>query len=389
MTTVKLNNNPPKKLRIVVELMLTSPMHITALGSGRYVPDTGRIMQDGGGSDAGIPCTLTRKLPVVRQERNYTNKDGVSKTLSPTQEVPVIPASTLCGKLRNAASMLIENSFIARQQHIKPATFVTMRSGTATATMQRDLQGIAMSRAGANDPFFGLFGGTTFCLDANLVVHEGYAYTNDTQALLSWTPQTLTLMPSFDTLAAMPIVRKNQLFEWQGADHMIKLMGEQEVMDYIGDTNDKLAASKAKKAAGESGKKVDLRSIAAAEVVVPGVGFVCVFDVTYRNQAQLGLFLLALREVVNSGQVGGRKAKGAGMFKTNLCKMLLSDDDGAVIRAVDVFKPRVEGQPVALSESAEISQAKMAVDEFLETVNASHYEKFAASDAHLQFKDAA
>ncbi|MBL8511960.1 MAG: type IV CRISPR-associated protein Csf2 [Betaproteobacteria bacterium] len=373
-----------KKVRIALEVTAVSPIHITALESGRYLPDSRRVVAS---ADSGFPCTLTRKVPVVRVDPMMQTKDGEDKKLSPTVDVPVIPSSTLCGKLRNAAAELIERSFVDRKERISPETFATMRSGSATTSMRRDELGVAMSREGANDPFFGVFGGTSFGLKSHLVVHEGFSVTHDTAPILPWNPLLLKPIPTRDTLGVLPIIRKNQIFEMMGQEHLVKLLGEDALMGYLSETTSKQAESKAKKAAGEKGKKEDLRTVAATQVIVPGVGFVWTFDLTYRNPAQLGLLLMALREVVNAGQVGGREAKGCGRFRVDMAKLFPLPKEGQ--GDINVFTPPVEGQSRVLSDSEVVAEAVLAADTFLETVTAAHYERYAADDAPLKFKEAA
>jgi CRISPR type IV-associated protein Csf2 len=379
---------PAKKIRIVAELKLISPMQVTALEPGRYSTDTQQIRM-GDKKENGLPCTLTRKLPVQRfGPTELAGVDGEEgKKLSATVRVPVIPASTLCGKLRNAASRLIEESIIARKQTIKPATFSTMRSGAATATMRRAEQGVRLALAGAADPFLGIFGGTSFAISANLITHEAYAYTVDSAPMLRWQPRTLTAVPTYSTTGAIPIVRKNQIYEWSDSEHMVALMGEDTLIDYAKDMLETQAASKAKKLAGEAGKKEDLRTVAAAEVVTPGTGFVAMWDLTYRNQEQLGLFLLALREVFSEGQVGGRKAKGGGQFTVEICKALVQEDGAA--RELDVFASRVDGAKFEVVQDGFLGEAVVTAESWLEEVDAARYEAFSADDAPLRFVEAA
>lgn len=369
-----------RRARITCEVQLVSPLHITAFESGRYLPDAERIVT--GASEGGVPCSITRKMPVVRKEP-VTTQNGVYHLA----QVPVIPSSTLCGKLRNLASKIIEAQFIAANKTTRPETFQTMRSGAATATMKRDQQGITLSLAGANDPFFGLFGGTTFAISSNLVVHEGYALTSDTVDLIPFQFRTPVIPPkSYDTLGAVPVVRKDQTQEWAEVDHFVNIVGQEAALDFLADQSARMAASKAKKAAGESGKKEDLRTVAAVEVVRPGVWFGWTFDVTYRNDQQLGLFLLALEKLVAEGQLGGGKAKGRGRFVVATARLSVLDEGDEPYTA-EVFQPRmVEGAVLLNRNDSVIGRVTAATESWLETVDPSTYDAFSADDAPVRFK---
>ena len=365
------------KARITVELQLVSPLHITAIESGRYYPDSERVVV--GATDGGWPCTLTRKMTVVRRDP-VVNENGTFRLAS----VPVIPSATLCGKLRNAASRLIEDGFVARNETERPEAFLTMRSGAATATFKRDQQGVKLAIAGANDPFFGLFGGTTFGISSNLITHEGYAYTVESAPFLPFAFSAGASQPTaYETLGVVPIIRKNQLHAWDEIEHIRSLVTDEALIAYHSDQLTMTAASKAKKAAGESGKKEDLRTVASVEIVRPGTWFGLTFDVTYRNDEQLGLFLLALRSVVSEGQVGGGKAKGRGQFVVASCKVSTTEE--GALNAADVFLPRLENGATEINtHDAIVGRVVASAESWLENITAAHYATLTADDANIR-----
>jgi CRISPR type IV-associated protein Csf2 len=378
---------------ILLEIITRSPMHITALNGGRYLPDRNQINRwSGGANEPGIPCQLTRTLKVRKANASprplATNEDAPSTSAVPRSDfvdVPVIPANSLGGKLRSAAASLIEDALIARGLTLSAAAYNTQRKGASSATIERDKQTVTLAVAGANHPFYGLFGGTAFGISANLVVHDGYPVTPDTVPLLISPPRVIE--PANGALtSAIPIVRKDALLAMEDTERLQAIVGLDIVNKYHAAELQRSLDKRANQAneGAEKGKKTSLRAIAATEAINPGTGFQLAFDVTTRNDAQLGLLLLALHRVINDGQIGGKRARGFGQFRVVASRMRSQDSFGEGV----LFSPANDEGAYAFVGQEEISRALAAAESWLESVDVADLEAFASDEAPTYFKAA-
>lgn len=324
---------------IAVDVTTQSPLHISAVEKGAYNVDTRRVQRFKSDS-GGIGCSLTRTMPLPAQARF----SGEGDTLY-VPEVPVIPASTVAGKLRHACSDLLFQSFVARDLQISPDAYNTMTSGMATTDLKQGLATPKTVRAARKDAFLSCFGGTSFAMAAGSVIDEGWPLLAIVEDNLM-TPAIDGVLP-FSELrqltSAIAIVRKNDVADQRG-EYLEGVVGVVELAKYMelesDNRNDskqrkgatfvapeadasldpkeaKKALAAARKAFDEANKKSDLRALNAMEVVNPGIGFALRVQVTARTPAHLGLMLLGMQAFLRDGQVGGKAARGFGRF---VCK---------------------------------------------------------------------
>lgn len=370
-----------KTLTAIIEIQTQSPLHITALESGRYVPETGRIVRSEVSGQASLACSLTRTLSIKKATPSET-PDGRTIDFS---RVPVIPANTLGGRLRTACCELVEESLVLRGLKLTPRTFNTLRKGSATTSLARSEQTVVMARYGANHPLIGIFGGTTFGIDANLVVHEGLPVTEDTLPLLVASPMAADMVRDFMLTEALPIVRKDALIDLERPDHIAALVGVDAVNEYHEAEMGRSAAKKAKKDAGETGKKESLRAIATVEAVRPGLHFQLAFRLRARNDEQIGIFLLGLKRVIDSAQIGGKAARGFGRFSVIASRLTVREPDGSSVES-PLFGLRAEGEGYAWNLSDELSGAVAAAETWIESLDPRELEMLASEDAPAQIK---
>lgn len=389
----------PARFILAADITLTSPMHITAIEKGRYVYEGvsyPKLMRFDSGPGAGIQCSLTRTMRLgnhsyeIKTEEGTRTKNGV--------DVPVIPASTVGGMLRNAAADLLFRGLIERDQAISTDAYNTMCSGSATTNLSADKttpEVVAMAR---KDPFLANFGGTSFALAARTVISQGMPLIQLTRDMLMTPPmiEPLGIERMDEMTSVVAIIRKDSVGDMKGA-HLQEVVKLDDLASYIEDkAQDSVAAAESKvkqreaKAAGEAvvkDKKRDLRTLGGLESVNAGLSFALRIQVDAISEAHLGLMILALQKVLRAGQVGGKGARGFGQF---LCEhSRIYPIDPTTNRATSetgeaLFSSRSTGYAViGIDDDAGASLLARAVDhanDYIENVEPSLLEAFATTD---------
>jgi CRISPR type IV-associated protein Csf2 len=365
--------NQAKKYIIAADLTLTAPMHITAVEKGTYDSSAQRLHRYD--APQGVQCALTRTVKLAFAAT--AGEDGVTRAPA----VPVIPASTLAGKLRRAAADLLFESMVARDLQISPDAYNTLTSGTPTTELKAGDATPESMRAARSDPFLSLFGGTSFAMSAGSVIAEGWPLLDLTTGLL----MTEAIVPNLpfsqlkDMTDAVAIVRKNDVADLRGAqlEGVVKF---EALCDYLSGEADDREASKAKKKAGEGGKKTSLRALNAFEAVRAGLSFALRVEVTARTPAHLGLMLMAVQHFMRAGQVGGKGARGMGRFAVSASRLYELDPANRQILVLsEVFHDKATGY--AFQHSDVITEAAGAAQDYIDHANPALYEAFAAANA--------
>lgn len=360
-----------KKYIIAIDIELVSPMHITAIEKGSYDPKTQRLHRYDG---TGIGCNLTHTKRLLNAIRV---KDGVSYI----PLVPVIPTATIAGKLRRYAADFLFQSFVKRGLVITPDAYNTATSGMANTELKADSATHESNRAARRDPFLSLFGGTSFAMGAGSVIGEGWPLLEVAKNLPMSEPiaPVLGIDDLRDMTDALAIVRKNDVASQTGK-HLINVVSEVKLIEYLQSETDARAASKAKKAADEDSKKTDLRTLNAFECVRTGMGFAIRIEVTSRTPAHLGLMLLATQKFMQEGQVGGKSARGFGRFVVSASRLYELDPSNRQTTVVSsIFSDKNSGYK--LPDNTTISQAVDAANDYIDSVDSRLLEAFANADA--------
>lgn len=376
--------NFPQKFLIAADITTTSPLHISAVEKGTYNPDTGRIMRYSSKA-GGVQCTLTRTMRLLGEatanmQQGADSENSVGRVRIP--EVPVIPASTLGGRLRRKAADLIFQSLVQRGFSISTDAYNTMTSGTATTSLKGDEttpQVIAMARS---DAFLANFGGTSFTLSAKSVIATGWPLLPNTQNLLMSEP-LLDVQPFSDLndmTSSLAVIRKNDVADLKG-EHLEKLVGIEPLCNYMASESESRTESKKKKKDDDgTGKKSDLRTFNAFEAVSTGLSFGIRVAVTAHTPAQLGLMLLALQAMMREGQIGGKEARGLGQFVCDASRLYTVDPQTQQITThSNIFLGKVNGY--AFVEDALLDEVVAAGEDYVHTINPDLIEAFAATDA--------
>lgn len=363
-----------KKYLIAVDVTTTAPLHITAIEKGSYDPKKPAPQRLARFDGPGIGTSLTRTQALAMQAR--VSENGVYVPL-----VPVIPASTVGGKLRRAAGGLMAKSLVARGLKISPDAYNVLMSGMASTELKADEKIPEVLTAARRDPFLSVFGGTSFALSAHSVISEGWPNLSITESMLMG--GSISEPQPFEKLGDMTdvfaIVRKNDVADMRDAV-LADVVGVETLSQYIETQGAMRADSKAKKAAKEEGKKTDLRALNGVEAVRAGVSFALRVEVTAFEPSHLGLMLLATQEFLREGQVGGKAARGFGRFNaTNSVLFEIDPDTRTSKRLAAIYQGKETGY--AFQENAAIDKAVEAAQDYLDSLSPAVLEAFTHADA--------
>lgn len=361
-----------RKYRIAVDITTTSAMHITAIEKGTYDPERKRLSRYD--AQTGIGCSLTRTMKIASAAVVRDDKITVP-------EVPVVPASTIAGKVRRAAADLLFTSLTQRDLVITVDAYNTLTSGMATTELKADEATPETVVTARRDPFLGLFGGTSFALSASCVIAEGWPLIEMTRPMLMTEPlaPVLPLSDLRDMTTPMAIIRKNDAAALAG-DHLEGVVGLHTLAAYVQAEGSRRTDSKAKKAADEDSKKTDLRTFNAVETINAGMSFALRFEVVARTPAHLGLMLLAIQKVLRDGQIGGKAARGMGRFVCSASRLYEVDPTN---RESTVLTNLFLGQDTGygLHDHEIVNEAVMQASDYIDQVDPRLLNAFAAADA--------
>ncbi|MFC7436043.1 type IV CRISPR-associated protein Csf2 [Hydrogenophaga bisanensis] len=380
----------PGRFILAADITLTSPMNIAAAEKGRYVFDGGRpriVRYDGGPSSPGLQCTLTRTHRVMVDVGVSESDDGDRAAGQTGVDLPVIPASSITGKLRNLAAGLVFESFKERGLQITTDVFNMMTTGSATNDINASDATAQIVMLARKDAFLSNFGGTSFMLSSNAVISTGWPLVQLTRGMLM-SPELLPTeaLPDLkwtrQMTSALAIVRKDTVREMR-SPYLTEVIAMDDLVSFAQakaaeaeSTKASKAAQRAAKAAGEfveADKKRDLRTLSSIETVNTGMSFALRVRVNAATPAQLGLMVLAFQRMLQEGQIGGKVSRGLGQFICNASRII--EVDPRTNRPLDngspLFLSRDEGYEVAGisdDQSSALVQAVMAGKDYLHEV---------------------
>jgi len=374
-----------KRYSVAIDVLLQSPLHISAMEEGRYLPDeTGARRVRRTSERIGIPLTLTRELEITLSDPITvgTGDEAFTKT---TMRVPVIPANTLGGRIRRCAAELMLDSLIARGQTVSARAYNTISAGSPDASMDRAGSTMDQVLAGRRHPYFGVFGGTSFALRSSLVVHEGYPITEVTAPFLSIPAMVPSTGRGYDLTSVIELTKKDDIMDVKDPERLAAGVGVEAVSAYIGGIQQGRDTKAARKGTAEdTGKKTELSTVAAVQVVSPGVSFALRFDLEAASPAHLGMLLMSLQRFASVGQIGGKAAKGYGRLASVHARLYGYTDGARDMDGVTIWQRDPAGAYV-FSDHPVVRSAVNAGERFIDDVQATELEAFASADASKLF----
>jgi CRISPR type IV-associated protein Csf2 len=324
------------RIRISGTLTTLAQLHITAPSDGsRWNPEAAPAYRKAK-SRRGFPLTVTRTTTF------NLGVDAASEGHSAfVAEIPVIPASTLRGRLRRLAADVVIDAIgpvSARLYHI-------LRMGAATGdTIGKQVTNDIILGQREN-PILGLFGGGPNLIAGRLGGADALPYIGalrEAGIVNDHPAQDLPLSAVRDLIAVAPVIRKDDL-----ADAADPVKQTRQVIDYATARTEMLEAiaantkqkdldtlrreidkldragnddeARAKRAElrereAEDQERSSNRHISFIEYVAPNTDFSLDFVLNDPTDAQLGLFVRALEAFIADGYTGGKSELGWGRF---------------------------------------------------------------------------
>lgn len=301
-------------------LRTLSPLHITAPSTARL--DLGSMEITYSEKGKSIPLTSIQKI-------NVMGDDGALSS------VPVIAANNIAGRLRRHAASIIIEVLEGKGQKVTLQTYSALMCGAATG--KPDLADIMFEeyREVRGHPYIGLFGGGPRMMRRNLRGYNAIPYTPETRFMFDRIGH-----PMFDErthATSQDLRRLRQIWVFTRNDDLRSLtniaQAARSVEDFETSIRDRQASILIDRHSKESGvaeqsNRNSTKTIWAMEFVIPGVVFPLTFDLEV-NEAQLGLFLLALDSFAKSERIGANVRNGMGQFALN--EVLIADCNGAIL----------------------------------------------------------
>jgi CRISPR type IV-associated protein Csf2 len=313
-------------LSIQGTLKLTSPLHVAAFESSWRLSDERRPIQ---GDNGGKPLTRMARQSLV-------DKDNV------TCEIPFVAANSFRGRLRRLAAKRVQST-------IGPVSIDTYHGLSCGAVSGRPAKGAVTisgaARARAN-VYLGLFGGSPGMYPSHYRAFDAVPVTDTTigigmvparYAALAPVrrfgdttrparPDELLFFLDFNRIddalrfrdPEAPLAIKE--YESAMADWMAKISDNRQA---VAASKEAVAANKGKKgkerASVEKVSKSSLDTMSAIEAVAPGANLFFRIDLDDGvDDAQAGLMMLCVADLVKQNRLGGWGRNGLGTFAADL-----------------------------------------------------------------------
>lgn len=310
-------SQPYKQYRLHAFLRTLSPLHITSPEGARLDVENMKLVY---GESMGIPLNQVQKL-------NVQEMGGV------VRQVPVIAANNIMGRLRRHTATKVLDVLKAKGQKVTISTYSALQCGAATGKPDgRDVY-FSEYREAREHPYVGLLGGGPRMMRRYVRAMNAVPYMDATSFMFGRNKH-----PHLDEAvhkSAQDARRLTQFWILNRNDDLRELVNISQAQDTIENFNEEinkrqqsiLADSKSN-ADGEGSSRHSTRSFSSFEFVVPGVYFPMSFDLNV-NDAQLGLFLMALDSFAATERLGGHARNGMGQF--SLSDVVLTDDDNNIV----------------------------------------------------------
>ena len=309
-------------------LTTTSPLHTSAGTKGLRLQRDGRVSSK---DSDGIPVLSTVTMPLTVRGRYYG-------------DVPIFPSSGLIGAQRRHASRRVRAALAGDGKRLPVPIYYALQNGHAPGPQLGGVASLKDYEAVRADLFFGLFGGGSMRNAARFIQCDLVPVIEQTIDAGLVPQKFADLSPSSD----------RGIEPWQLVDYRVMRK-----IDDIGRGRD-------------SGESVDLleddikrESAAAYQVITPGT------SLYYRAQLdeattpeQRGLFLMALRDLCETQQLGGRTHLGwggvtaqrfryvHGQVRHDLFELVPDDEGLPQLRCTDAFAKLCEPAEQALAAMA-------------------------------------
>ena len=288
-------------------LTLTAPLHTSAGAKGLKLQRDGRVAYK---DSEGIPVISTVTTPICARGSYHG-------------DLPIFPSSGLVGRLRRMAAIRVREALTSDGKTITQGMYYAQMNGHQVGAQLGAAYGLADYAKVKGDFFFGLFGGGS--------LRHAAAYTQ--KDLLPVTALTIDagyVPQKFADLA--PVDARRDIQPWQLFDYRVI----RKIDDVLRGRDD---------AAGVNLLEGDEKREAAVAYQVIPVGTSLYWRTTLAASTtpeQRGLFLMALKDLFLSRQLGARAHLGWGGFNPQRFRWI----DGETRYDLFDFSEDEEGMPV-------------------------------------------
>lgn len=344
MTTEKQAVKKTNRFVLNAFVKTTSPLHIASPENKRWSLEENREVYGSTQGTAMIGVQKMRMADVIR----YDVKDDQGNIVSRTRqiELPVVPANNLNGGLRRIAAKIILEALMEKNERINIETYSGMTCGAVTGKPEGSTILFDEYRKARNHVFVGIFGGGPRMLRRNVRVHNMLPFTDYTKQNLY--RDGVMHHPELDGVQDLGLavtvpsgVDMNQTIVFNRKDDLEMLSDVELQNGAIEDYSEKIKTrqeaildEKTKEKSKEN-SKTSTRTFSALQFVIPGINFPFNLEMEL-NDAQMGLYLLAIEKFVQDGRIGGWLRNGFGCFSLDYA--CLSAGDSVIVK--DVFNGR-------------------------------------------------
>ena len=288
---------------------LTAPLHSSDGLKGLRVQRDGKVSHQG---RDGIPVVSTVTMPLTVRGRFHG-------------DLPIFPASGIVGRLRRNAAQRYRAALTSDGAALSQAVYYAITNGHPVGAQTGSTYTLEAYREIQAQFFFGVLGGGSLRHPARYVQHD----------LIPVTALTIDagLVPEkFSDLAPVATGSERELEPWQMLTH--RVIRKIDDISRGRDTTTQLALP-------ENGDE-KFETAVAYQAIPAGTSMylrMAIEDNT--TPAQRGLVLLALRDLCNGQQLGGRIHLGWGGFKPQRFRMIHGD------RRIDLFDLASDDEGIA------------------------------------------
>lgn len=291
------------KFTLKAILKTLSPMHISSAGSFRLNIEKMTAERQSEKNSDWFPCNGIQRI-----------------NMSGEYSVPVIPANNIAGRLRRHVAELVLKAATAQGKKVSLHAYSALMCGAVGSSPDKRALTYAEYKKSQDHPYIGLMGGGPRMLPRRVRVLNG----------LPLTDAVISTMENQMHPAASEHLQNNSIVQTWTCRHNDDLMElvnvplqEASIENYVTEIQERQNAIIAEKAKGDR-SKLSTFSFSALEFVVPGAHFNLGFELDV-NEAQMGLFLMAIDSFASKERIGGQSRNGFGAF--SLKEVILTATD--------------------------------------------------------------
>lgn len=249
-------------------------------------------------------------------------------------EIPYFPANNLRGRLRRKAAALVLSALTMRQQKVSVELYSGLTTGACDNRPESNQTIEEISRAKRN-LYMGLMGGGVRTLRTGFSTQDMYPIVSSTVAAglvpANFGSRGEEKMPTI-TGAAGAVRNIENHWDLTDARHCLhvddvsRVMRPDEMMAHITNPLESVSEYQVKmlgnrqerKVEGSETKKADVGNIFNIRAIVPGTNLFCRIDMKDTlTDAQVGLLITSLRDLLNENSLGGYGRIGFGKFRAS------------------------------------------------------------------------